>query len=243
MIILVALLAFSFSIIGGLVGLRYRDKLHLVLGYTAGVLLAVVAFDIFPELIEQVELLGIEPTGPMIALVIGFLLFHIFEKLLLIHKADDNLYGPHKHPVVGVASALAISGHSFLDGIGVGLGFQVSTEIGILLAVAVVAHNFSDGLNTMSLALMHKNPVKRSMYLLMIDALAPVLGILVTLFFTIPTEFLVYYLGFFAGFLLYIGASEILPEAHHEHSSIQTILMTILGVVSIYLVTILVHSH
>ncbi len=243
MLIWVMILAFLSTLFGGLIGIKYRDKLHLILGFTAGVLLSVVAFDIFPELIEQIQLLGIEPLGPMIALVIGFFLFHIFEKLLLIHKADDAQYGPHKHPVVGVASALALSGHSFLDGIGVGLGFQVSTEIGIILAIAVVAHNFSDGLNTISLTLLHKNPVKRALKLLIIDAAAPVLGMLSTLLFSIPDSLLVYYLGFFAGFLLYIGASEILPEAHHEHSSIQTILMTVLGVVSIFLVTSFLHSH
>jgi len=45
------------------------------------------------------------------------------------------------------------------------------------------------------------------------------------------------YLGFFAGFLLYIGAAEILPEAHSQRSSVKTILMTILGVVLIFIIS------
>ena len=47
-----------------------------------------------------------------------------------------------------------------------------------------------------------------------LDALAPVVGAASTLLFTVPPDVLVLYLGFFAGFLLYIGVSDILPEAH-----------------------------
>lgn len=222
---------------GGLVGLKYRDHLHLILGFTAGVLLGVVSFEVLPEIIRMVNELHSDPIQPMIALVLGFLSFHILEKVLLIHHEHEGSYGHHKHPSVGVASALALSGHSFLDGVGIGLGFQVSPTVGILIAVAVIAHDFSDGLNTVSLALVNRNTPKKSMILLAIDAIAPIFGALSTLFFTIPDKDLVLYLGFFTGFLLYIGASEILPEAHSEHSSLTTIGLTIAGTVFIFLVS------
>lgn len=237
MLILFALLASASTIVGGLVGLRYKDKLHLILGFTAGVLLGVVAFEVFPEIIEMVNTTGIDTMWPMIALVVGFLAFHILEKVLLIHHEHEDSYGHHKHPTVGIASALALSGHSFLDGIGIGLGFQVSPALGILVAIAVIAHDFSDGLNTVSLAILHKNTSKKSLYLLGLDALAPALGILSTYFFSVPATYVVIYLGFFAGFLLYIGASQILPEAHSEHSSLTTIGLTILGTVFMYIVS------
>lgn len=230
-------LTFISTLLGGLVGLKYRDKLHLILGFTAGVLLGVVSFDVFPEIIRLVEELKIEPIIPMIALVLGFLVFHIFEKVLLIHHAEEETYGKHKHPTVGVLSALALSGHSFLDGVGIGLGFQVSSFIGILIAIAVISHDFSDGLNTVSLALVHKNSDKRALSLLFLDAIAPILGAISTRFFSLPDRDLLLYLGFFAGFLLYIGVSDILPEAHREKSSILTILMTVFGVSFIFLVS------
>jgi ZIP family zinc transporter len=53
----------------------------------------------------------------------------------------------------------------------------------------------------------------------------------------LPDNLLVIYLGFFAGFLLYISTSEILPEAHSKHSSYLTILLTILGLLTMFLVT------
>jgi ZIP family zinc transporter len=212
-----------------------------VLGYTAGVILGVIAFDILPEIFNLINDLKIGPTGPMIALVCGFLLFHIIEKSILIHHAQDNEYNHgetgHHHPQVGVASALALAGHSFLDGVGIGLGFQVGQPVGIAVAIAVIAHDFSDGLNTVGLMLMNKNNRRKSFILLLIDALAPVLGALSTLLIHISDRGLVLYLGFFAGFLLYIGASEILPEAHSKHSSYKTIALTIFGVLFMFVVT------
>lgn len=237
MAVLLSLLTFVSTFFGGLLGLRHKDKLHLILGFTAGVLLGVVAFDIFPELIELLDKTGTQPVVAMSALVAGFLTFHILEKMLLIHHSQEEEYGIHKHPTVGVLSALALSGHSFLDGVGIGLGFQVSSIVGFLVALAVISHDFSDGLNTVSLMLTHKNTTARAKKMLLIDAIAPVLGAASTLFFTVPEKFLVIYLGFFAGFLLYIGAADILPEAHAQHSSRWTILMTLIGVSFIFLVT------
>src|SRR4029078_4288225 len=120
--------------------------------------------------------------------------FHIIEKLLLIHHSQEEEYGIHKHPTVGILSALALSGHSFLDGVGIGLGFQVSSTIGIVVAVAVIYHDFSDGLNTISLMLAHKDTSKRAFYMLVVDAVAPVVGALSTLLFTVPDDILVMYL-------------------------------------------------
>lgn len=235
--IILTLLTFISTLTGGLIGIRYQDKLHLILGFTAGVLLGVVAFDIFPEIFNLVTQLNVPAINPMLALVAGFLVFHIFEKLILIHAGSEQSYASHTHPTVGVASGLALSGHSFLDGVGIGIAFQVSAGLGLLVALAVIAHDFSDGLNTVSLMLVHKNTSGKAFKLLLLDAIAPVLGVLSTLFFTLPTNFTLLYLGFFAGFLLYIGASDILPEAHHDHPSVRTLFMTVVGVALIFLVT------
>lgn len=237
MMILFVLLTFVSTALGGLLGLKYKDKLHLILGFTAGVLLGVVAFDLLPEIIQLVNDSGFPPVRPMMALVVGFLTFHILEKVLLIHYSHEEPYKTHTHPSLGILSASALSAHSFLDGLGIGLAFQVSSSVGILVAVAVIAHDFSDGLNTVSLMLLQKNTPKRTILFLLIDAVAPLLGAFSTLFFHLKEASLLLYLGFFAGFLLYIGASEILPEAHSENPSGAAIVMTLCGVGMMFLVS------
>lgn len=234
---LLTVATFFSTMIGGWFGLRKRDQMHRLLGYTAGVLLGVVAFDLLPEIFRLLNSQHESPTGAMIALVTGFLAFHIIEKSILIHKTNEEEYEVHHHPQVGVASALALSGHSFLDGVGIGLGFQASTAVGITVAIAVIAHDFSDGLNTVNLMLLNKNKTLKSFLYLLLDAFAPVLGVLSTLLFTLPSNLLIIYLGFFTGFLLYIGASEILPEAHSKHSSYRTIGYTLLGTAFMFVIT------
>lgn len=236
-IVLLAIATFVSTLLGGLFSLKNKDRLHLIMGFTAGVLLAVVAFDIFPEIINEIIRTGYNPLYAMIALVVGFLLFHILEKSIVMHHSHEDEYADHKHPHVGVASALALAGHSFMDGVGIGLGFQISPAVGILVAIAVIAHDFTDGMNTITLMLNHKNTTAKAKWFLLFDALAPVLGALSTMFFTVGDHFLILYLGFFAGFLLYIGASDILPEAHSKHSSWKTIALTVLGVIFIFVIT------
>jgi len=235
--ILLASATFLSTLFGGLTALRNRDRMHRFLGYTAGVLLGVVAFDLLPEMFKILGEERRDPTTVMLALVCGFLVFHIIEKSILIHHSQEHDYEVHHHPDVGIASALALSGHSFLDGVGIGLGFQVGTGVGIAVAIAVIAHDFTDGLNTVNLMLVNHNRSRRAFALLLLDALAPVLGAASTLFFHVSDAALVLYLGFFAGFLLYIGASEILPEAHSKHSSYATIGLTIIGVAFMFVVT------
>ena len=55
--------------------------------------------------------------------------------------------------------------------------------------------------------------------------------------FTIPPFQLMAYLGFFAGFLLYIGVSDILPEAHANHPSRATLALTVAGAALVFLVS------
>lgn len=237
LLLLLAAATFASTVAGGLTALRHQDRLHRLLGYTAGVLLGVVAFDLLPEIFSTLQHNHQSATAAMLALVCGFLLFHIVEKSILIHHSQESDYEVHHHPDVGLASALALSGHSFLDGIGIGLGFQAGTTIGIAVAIAVIAHDFTDGLNTVSLMLVNKNQPRRALLFLLLDAIAPVLGVLVTLLFQVSDAALVLYMGFFAGFLLYIGASEILPEAHSKHASFGTIGLTVFGVAVMFGVT------
>jgi ZIP family zinc transporter len=169
------------------------------------------------------------PRLPMLGLAGGFLVFHVIEKFLVIHHSHEQDYAAHKHPDVGVLSALALAGHSFMDGVGIGLAFQVSPSVGVAVAMAVITHDFTDGINTVSLMLAHENSTRRSLALLVLDGAAPVAGAAVTLLFSVPEKFLLGYLGFFAGFLLYIGASDIRPEAHSERSAPLTVLLTLCG--------------
>src|SRR5258708_2527126 len=179
--IILSFFTFISTLTGGLFGLKNRDKLHYIMSFTAGVLVAVCFFDILPEVVSLSIEKGFPITNAFIAVVIGFLAFHVLEKTIIIHHShemdhhNEEHHFDHHNETVGLVGALGLSFHSFLDGVGIGLGFHVSPHVGLLIAIAVIAHDFSDGLNTMTLMLSNKNSVKKSFRLLLLDAATPIL--------------------------------------------------------------------
>ncbi len=243
--ILVAAGAFLMTLIGGLVAQRTGDRRHLVLGLAAGLMLGVVAFDLLPEAIHAApgEVHGVPQALLMFAA--GFLSIHIVERAVAIHRGHEGEYAAHTHghshapggrQGVGLTAAGALVGHSLMDGFAIGAAFQAGSTVGTAVAIAVVAHDFADGFNTYTITRMYGNDRRRALTLLGADALAPVTGAGITLLFTIPEHVLGLYLGYFAGFLLYLATSDILPEAHSPHPSRSTLLCTLVGVGFMWLV-------
>lgn len=225
------------ALAGGYTALRSRQWLNWALSLTAGLVLGLVAFDLLPEIFDIANTKHLDPVWPMVALVSGFLVFHIFEKLVPIHEASEAQYGPHRHPRLGTARAVALSGHSFLDGLSIGVAFQVSTAVGTAVALAVVGHRFADGFDTTTFMVFHRNKLSHIKKWLAVVVLMPILGGLLSLVYDFPEKALALYLGFFAGFILYIAASNILPQAHSDDFSRKSILLTIFGTFFMFVVT------
>ncbi|MFC9330485.1 ZIP family metal transporter [Kitasatospora sp. NPDC057015] len=245
--ILVAAGAFLMTLVGGFVAQRTGDRRHLVLGFAAGLMLGVVAFDLLPEAMRAApdEIHGVPQALLMFAA--GFLVIHIIERAVAIHRGHEGEYAEHTHghrhagpgphsQGVGLTAASALVGHSLMDGFAIGAAFQAGSTVGTVVAIAVVAHDFADGFNTYTITRLYGNNRRRALTLLGADALAPVTGAAITLLFTIPEQLLGLYLGFFAGFLLYLATSDILPEAHSPHPSRTTLCCTLVGVGFMWLV-------
>ncbi|MBX4192211.1 ZIP family metal transporter [Candidatus Parcubacteria bacterium] len=229
MLVLVAVAAFVSTILGGLFALRLADKLHLILGFSAGAVIGVAFFDLLPEALE----LSSNATSVATVIALGFLLYLALDRLLLLHG-----HGEHERGSVGAGS---LSLHSLLDGVGIGLAFKVSPEVGLVVALAVLTHDFSDGINTVSYILKSGGGRTKAFRWLIIDALAPVVGILLTLFVTVSESSLGSLLALFTGFFLYIGASDLIPESHHAHPTFWTTAMTILGAAVLFGIIRLAH--
>jgi ZIP family zinc transporter len=226
MLWIISAAAFGATMLGGAVALRLRDRLHLILGFSAGAVVAVAFFDLLPE---AVELAGpVYQTSTITMFVaLGFLFYLLMDRLLLLHGHTHDEQGADVSR--GHARAGSLSLHSFLDGAGIGLAFQVSPAVGLVVAAAVLAHDFSDGINTVNVVIKHGGSYKKAIRWLVVDALAPVLGIVSTLFFTVPEATLGMLLAVFTGFFLYIGASDLIPESHHSHPTLWTTMLTLLG--------------
>jgi ZIP family zinc transporter len=164
--------------------------------------------------------------------LIGFLALHIIEGVFGGHEPAESDYGhDHEHHnIAGSLGALAMGGHVFLDGVGLGVAFKVSHALGYAVFLAVVVHAFSDGLNTVSLMVKSGHWTKTSYMLLGVDAIARIGGASVGTYLVLNDSLLALYLALFSGFVIYLATSHILPEAHSRHSSRWTFFATIVGV-------------
>jgi ZIP family zinc transporter len=225
--------ALGATLLGGAFALRYQDKLHLILGFSAGAVLGVALFDLLPEAFRLAGKHYAEATITLFVAV-GFFAFMFLNRVLLLHPEDEE-HSDHGHHRQGSLGAASLSLHSFLDGVGIGLAFHVSTTVGAIVAAAVLAHDFSDGINTVGVILKNRGKGIRALKWLLLDAVAPVLGVASTYLFTFSDEQLGIVLSIFCGFFLYIGASDLLPESHHRHPKVLTGLMNIAGAAVIWL--------
>jgi zinc transporter, ZIP family len=234
--VIVACITLASTGLGGAVAVRFRDRLHFLLGFSSGAVLAVALFDLLPEVFK----LGGPSYMPFAAA--GFLAFFGLERYTALHRAREHVHvhGDTAHePELGALSAAGLVLHSFLDGVAIGVGFQTSSHVGVLIAMGIIAHDLSDGMNTVTVVLAHGNPVNRAVMWLIFDMIAPVLGAAFTVVYRINVSMLPGVLAFFVGSFLYIGASDLLPEAR-EHDSPWVAVATILGMVAIYLTTLVV---
>ncbi len=141
----------------------------------------------------------------------------------------------------GAVGAGVLCVHSLLDGVAVGLAFQASKSVGIIVAIAVLTHDFSDGINTMNIVL--KNQGERSRAIALAPARCGRAGRRHrgdALYFDLRAEGFGVVLALFAGFFLYIGASDLIPESYHAHPKLLTTVMTLAGAAVLYAVVTLV---
>ncbi|MEA2569921.1 MAG: zinc and cadmium transporter [Acidobacteriota bacterium] len=210
-----ALSAFVMTLAGGAFAFRYQKYLFFIMAFSAGLLIGVAFLDLLPEVIDIAHRSSLDVRGLMITMLSGFVGIFLLEKLTIIHSEKQHDAPGHRHNV-GLVGALGLSFHSFLDGLAIGVGFLAGTQVGFVVLLAVVAHDFADGLNTVTFMLATRNSRWRTIVLLAVDALAPVAGALVANVIKIDPILLAYQLAFFAGFLLYLGASDLLPHVHEK---------------------------
>ncbi len=141
LVLLLACLTVLSTLAGGIVALRLSRELTTAIALTGGVVVAVALFHVLPEAIEAVG----EPDRVGLLVGLGFVAFFLAERLVVLHHRDEPDQ-VRAHAPVGALGAAGLSVHSFIDGLGIGLAFDLSTATGLLVFVAVISHDFADGL-------------------------------------------------------------------------------------------------
>jgi zinc transporter ZupT len=233
-----AFITFISTAAGGLVAVRFRRVLQYFFAFSSGALIGITFFDVLPESLSIAESVNLPTRYLWITLVATFIFFSFLQRFFLTHHHHED--EEHGH-IMGPVGAAGLIIHSFLDGAAIGIAFHVSSSMGIIVALAVISHDFTDGINTVVIMLKNQQNVRNARIFLLIDAAAPVFGILATSFFMINETVLSLILAAFAGEFLYLGAANLLPETY-LHNVWKMGAAMIFGVVLIFVLTTIILS-
>ncbi len=212
--LLFAAVTFVSTALGGLFAVHRRRHLHLVMGVAAGMIIASALLDLLPDawaLARDHGQWGAVSIG--VAAAVGFLAFLAVDRAVHSDAAGHREHGVREF---GAIAALGLTAHSFIDGMAIGAAFEQSAPLGALIGVAVIAHDFGDGVSTVGVVLGSRGALRASMGWLLVDAAAPLLGVLVAHALHVPRAVLAHLLAFFAGTFLFVGGAHLLPEAARE---------------------------
>jgi ZIP family zinc transporter len=215
------------TLAGGTLALRLKSQAGPLFGFAGGVVLGVVLFELLPEAFS----LGSRPPHAWQVLAAAACGFGVY---LLAHRAlsaSPAVRGLQRHLGPG-----ALTAHSLMDGLGIGLAFQVSPVAGAGVALAVLAHDCLDGANTVTLAVAGGSSPWAVRGWLFANALAPLAGIGLSRLIALPKGALELLLGLFAGILFYIGSGELLPRAMARGPRAPAGAAAVLGLAALFLV-------
>ncbi len=240
----------------------FEKHLALLIGFSAGLMLATSLHDLLPEALEK------SSSRAMTGVAIGFLTLYIVERATHFHAcrhrhcdveheaeheheelvARSRSHAGHSHGFGAGASGrvhadtMALAGmsvHNFADGLTTAVAFSVSAAAGLTVVLAIVLHQMAAGLSLGAIMLRAGRDKKRVLLSTLGAASAIPVGVLFYYFaipLDVPTQGLV--LGIAGGSFLYVAACDLLPEAHAEDEGWSITAATVTG----YAFTLLVRA-
>ncbi len=199
---------------GGLIAVFTHRKLKLplssLLGFAAGIMLAVVFKELIPHAIEDGGLV-LASFGIMLGVLVMMGLDNF-----LPHKeiSDENLSSQVSLIRVGVLLGIGIALHNFPEGIAIGTSFARDPVLGITIAFVLTLHNIPEGMAmAIPLSAAEISPLKVLWYTVLAGVpmgfgsfIGGWIGMTSPVMLSIG-------LGFAGGAMLYITCHELIPGA------------------------------
>ena len=228
MYLLFALLAAVASILSGALALHPRFR-EISKRYAVALASGIVVSAAFLELLPASDI-----QNNAIFVVLGFFSFYLVEKIIMLHTCSEEECESH---TMGWSSVVGMASDNLIDGVGIAIAYLTDPSFGLIVTIAVVVHEIPQGMASTVLMQKVGYSRRRILTILSFAGAAYPIGALISAF--IPSDLYVVIIAFIAGDFIYIGAADLLGEAHRRFNY-KVVIATILGAIFFVVVETLI---
>ncbi len=216
------------GIVGSFLNVKTNKKLGFILEFAAGLMTAIICFDLIPESLENGNI-----TSLMIGILLGICSMIFLDELVKNLNKKSNKVDKNNHFIkTGMIIFIGLTLHNFPEGLAIGAGFEASSTLGLSLAIAVAIHDVPEGI---SIAVPLKEGGEnnfKTIILTMISGITTGIGAFFgAIVGNISKELISGSLALAAGAMLYIVSCELIPESKNMYKGRFTSFGNILGII------------
>ena len=208
--------------------------LSILLSFSAGLMMAVVCFDLLPEAFEIGGLL----LG-LLGVVLGVVAIIFCEGLINSYRNSRRVgYSSNKYIQTGILLGIGIALHNLPEGLAIGSGFTARASYGWELALIIALHDIPEGVAMVTPMIIGGAGPFKAFLSAVIAGIPTGIGAMIGyLLGEISPLLISICLGFAGGAMLYITCNELIPESRELYHGRVSSLGLIAGVIAGILIT------
>lgn len=222
--------------LGGFIGFVLNNPgrrfLSTLLNFSAGLMMAVVCFDLLPEAFE-IGGFGVSIVGVCLGVIMIIACDEAITSWRSHYKRGGNYSSVSQYIKTGILLGIGIALHNFPEGLAIGSGFTAMESYGVGLSLVIAFHDVPEGI-AMAAPMRIGGMGKWKTFLSAVIAGVPTgIGALVGyLLGEISPYFISLCLGFAGGAMLYITCLELIPRSRDLYKGRVPGLGLIVGVIA-----------
>ncbi|NFD31534.1 ZIP family metal transporter [Clostridium botulinum] len=224
-IVMGTIISLSGTMIGAIIGISLKDPSEKLLckfmGFSAGLMLSIVVFDLIPEALNSWDFYGV-----LIFLILGMLIVYFIDK-------NTNSIDINMHKKVAFMTALGLILHNFPEGILMGVGFQAGNRLGLKMAIIMSIHDIPEGIAVATPLIASNEKKSKTLFYVFLTAIPTLFGVFLGSYVaTISKNFLSILLALASGIMLYVVCAEMIPESRNLGDKLTSYFYMIVGIIA-----------
>lgn len=212
--------------LGGIIKTNNKNILSSLYEITAGVMTAIVCFDMLPESFYLTNVMY-----SIIGVILGVMLVYYLDYILERFNQKASKYKKNKYSVTTLVVITSMAAHNILEGLAVGSSIVYSTSFGISVMISIFLHDIPEGM----IVGITENSNKISITKILRDSIFVGMTVGIGVFIgqivgNISDTYISLSLSLASGAMLYIVSCDLIPNSKKISSSKKSYIMYIVGI-------------